>query len=390
MADRDQPDSSQTGALIVGGGPAGLAAAIALRQRGIDCVVVEARGRDQMDKACGEGLMPDSQHVLAQLGIHISLTDGAPFRGIRFANATHHVEARFPHGAGIGVRRTRLHALMAARAQELGVDLRWNSRIQLPAQPLLSATGEPFTAAIDGSPIRFCWLIGADGQASTVRRWAGLEPARKQSQRLGFRTHYRIAPCRQTDLVEVHWGPTGQLYITPVAPDCVGVVFLTRHRHIDRDNLLAEFPAVASRLAGAEIASQPRGAVCATCKLRRVARGRIALVGDASGSADSITGEGLALAFRQAVALADCVAAGSLEPYNAAHRRIARLPHIMAALMLTLDRSPAFQARAMHALSANPALFRELLSAHIGAASLPTVFLRRAPSFGWSFLTGAS
>ena len=32
-----------TEVLIVGGGPAGLAASIALRQRGIDCTVVEAR-----------------------------------------------------------------------------------------------------------------------------------------------------------------------------------------------------------------------------------------------------------------------------------------------------------------------------------------------------------
>ena len=37
-------EEAASGALIVGGGPAGLAAAIALRQRGIACTVVEARG----------------------------------------------------------------------------------------------------------------------------------------------------------------------------------------------------------------------------------------------------------------------------------------------------------------------------------------------------------
>jgi len=53
-----------TDVLVVGGGPAGLSAAIALRQKGIDCVVVEALS-PAIDKACGEGLMPDTLATLA-------------------------------------------------------------------------------------------------------------------------------------------------------------------------------------------------------------------------------------------------------------------------------------------------------------------------------------
>ena len=55
-------------ALIVGGGPAGLAAAIALRQKGLDVLVADAL-RPPIDKACGEGLMPDARKDLAALGI---------------------------------------------------------------------------------------------------------------------------------------------------------------------------------------------------------------------------------------------------------------------------------------------------------------------------------
>ena len=362
----------------MGGGPAGLAAAISLRQRGIDCTVVEARA-PAIDKACGEGLMPDSRSVLARLGVTLNAADGQPFAGIRFANSTHSVDARFTEGEGIGVRRPHLHALLAARATAAGARLLWESRIELDmdfsshpsaAGPLEPAAGQhkdgARTALVNGQPVRYRWLIGADGQASAVRRWAGLEGARKRSMRYGFRTHYRVDAAAGFDMVEIHWGRSGQLYVTPVAPDCVCVVYLARDARSGRENYLDEFPAVARRLAGLEIVSQRRGAVSATCRLRRVATEFVALAGDASGSADSITGEGLAVSFRQALALAESIAAGSLAPYARSHREIGRLPHAMGALMLMLDRWPRLEVRAMRALAQTPGLFHELLDAHMG------------------------
>jgi menaquinone-9 beta-reductase len=379
----------ETGALIVGGGPAGLAVAIALRQRGVECVVVEARSPG-IDKACGEGLMPGAIESLARLGVHINESEGHPFRGIRFENPAHRVDANFPHGAGIGVRRPRLHSLLADRAEEEGACVLWNSRIQLPngGPSGESGVGREVMrcATVNGRAMRFRWLVGADGQASQVRRWAALDRARTESFRYGFRTHYRIAPW--SEFVEVHWGLGGQLYITPVASDCVCVAYITRDAHCDRAAILADFPEVARRLSGAshaaETVSQQRGAVSATRKLRRVAYDFVALVGDASGSADSITGEGLAVSFRHALALAEAIHSGSLAPYRRAHKRIGQLPHIMGALMLTLDRWPGFEARAVHALAANPALFREMLSVHTGERSMTPVLLRRGPSFAWS------
>jgi menaquinone-9 beta-reductase len=377
-----------TEVLIVGGGPAGLAAAIALGQRGIDCTVVEARSPG-IDKACGEGLMPDSRESLAQLGVHFTTDDGQLFRGIRFENTTHHVDAHFRQGPGIGVRRPHLHALLAERALQTGANLLWNSHCKLPrgadddspAQP-----GSYRTALVNGKPIRFRWLVGADGQASPVRRWAGLDRTRSRSLRFGFRTHYHV-DLGAFDKVEVHWGRTGQLYLTPVAPDCVCAVYITRDAHCDRSNILAEFPNVAQRFQPAGPISLQRAAVTASCKLRRVATESVALIGDASGSADAITGEGLAISFRQAIALADAIHSGSLAPYRRAHRRIGRLPIAMGNLMLTLDRWPALQVRAIGSLANSPKLFQELLQAHMGETSLTSILLRRGLRFGWDLLT---
>jgi len=382
-----------TDAVIVGGGPAGLAASIALRQRGIDCVVVEARGPG-IDKACGEGLMPDSLESLASLGVQVAESDGHAFRGVRFANPVHRVDALFPSGKGIGVRRPRLHRLLAERAQAAGARLLWNSHIKLPEQP--ARAGSPaFSTTMNGQAIRFRWLIGADGGASSVRRWSGLEGVRKLEVRYGFRRHYQIKPW--SDFVELHWGPGGQFYVTPVGPDCVCLVFIARaprgnrqpNRRPENDDLFEGFPELARRLDGAAVVSQQRGAVSATRILRRVSGESVALIGDASGSADSITGEGMALAFRQAHALAEAIAAGSLRGYQSAHRRIGRLPHAMGSLMLTMDRWPALEVRAMQRLASRPEIFQDLLSAHMGAKSLLRIALERGPGLGWSLLANS-
>jgi len=54
--------------VVIGGGPAGLAAAIAARRRGLTVTVAES-ARFPIDKACGEGIMPDGVEALRSLGI---------------------------------------------------------------------------------------------------------------------------------------------------------------------------------------------------------------------------------------------------------------------------------------------------------------------------------
>src|SRR4051812_36178878 len=215
----------QTEALIVGGGPAGLAAAIALRQRGVDCTVVEARSGGTLDKACGEGLMPDSRKVLADLGVPLTEADGHLFRGIRFTAPCATVAAEFHGGTGIGIRRPRLHALLADRAASLGARLLFGSHVRLQ-NSRRDASG-CLTVEVDGAPVLCRWIVAADGQASTVRTWAGLDAVHRRPVRYGFRLPFRVAPW--SDYVEVHWGAHGQLYVTPVAPDCVCAAYITRN-----------------------------------------------------------------------------------------------------------------------------------------------------------------
>src|SRR6202521_604140 len=81
-----------TGVLVIGGGPAGLAAAIAARMKGFDVTVADG-AKPPIDKACGEGLMPDALTALDLLGVTIRPDQSAALRGIRFADDSGSVAA---------------------------------------------------------------------------------------------------------------------------------------------------------------------------------------------------------------------------------------------------------------------------------------------------------
>lgn len=361
-------------AFIVGGGPSGLAVAIALRRKGLSVVVADA-AQPAIDKACGEGLMPDALASLAHLGIHVPQEIGAPFRGICFRNATTSASAYFNQGNGLGIRRILLHQLLVDQATALGVSLLWGSRVDLLGNGLLSA---------DGAQWRPRWIIGADGQRSRVRHHAGLDHG-SSSQRFGYRQHFQVKPW--TDCVEVHWANGGQTYVTPTRENEVCVALITENKHFRFADLETMFPALAAHLHGHEPATRERGALTICRRLPRVTHNNIALVGEASGSVDAITGEGLALSFQQAIALAEAISAGDMSLYEKRHRQISWMATRMSQLMVFLGRHPHLQTRVLHALHTDATLFSHMLAVHLGFRSPLAIPASSIYKFGWNLVT---
>ena len=343
-----------TDLLLIGGGPAGLATAIRAGLAGLSVTVLD-RSRPPIDKACGEGLMPDAVARLREIGVE---PRGLTFRGIRYFDGDVMAEGIFPQAGGLGVRRTKLHDALVRRAEEAGVDLRWGVK----AAGLGSGGVET-----DQGTFMARWIVGADGLRSQVRRWAGLDGGEGPFRRFGVRRHFAMTPW--SDFVEVYWGPECEAYVTPVAPDQVGIAFLWSRGKTGFDDLLERIPALRAKIAGAPPASKDRGTGPLHQRVRAVRRGNVALVGDAAGYLDAITGEGLAVALHESAALVEALVAGDLGRYEKAHRRINRLPNVMTGLVLALERRPRLRARAVRALAAEPALFSRLLGIH--ARTLP-------------------
>ena len=363
-----------TDVFVVGGGPAGLAAAIAARRKGLSVMLADGAA-PPIDKPCGEGMMPETQAALCDLGVEVPLEAGYRFRGIRFAHGRMQVAADFPSGFGMGIRRPFLHELLAKRAGEIGVRSLWKTVVAgISSEGVQLATGK----------VRAGWIIGADGGGSRVRRWSRLGAAWQRKPRSANRRHYRIRPW--TDYMEIHWGERAQAYVTPISGEEVCVVVMAEEAgQANFEEALEGLPELREQLAGAELSSRERGAITAMYSLPRVSRRNVALVGDASGGVDAITGEGLRLAFRQASALADAMEAGDLGQYERAHKRLARRPIWMGKLMLQLGRNSRLRGRAMEILSARPELFARLLAIHAGQAK-PGEWVAAGAQLGWELL----
>jgi flavin-dependent dehydrogenase len=360
-------------AVVVGGGPAGLAFAAAAARRGHAVTVLERRPLP-LDKACGEGILPAGVRALGALGVlhRLASADASPIRELRWVDRDGGVaHLALPGPGGLGVRRLALSAALAAEARSAGAEVvagevRSHRR---EADRIVAVTAE-------GEEVPARLLVAADGLASPVRHREGLErPARPGApRRFGIRQHFAIPPW--ADAVEVHFGEGVEAYVTPAGDRRVGVAFLFERGPGPArfEDLLARFPALSGLLHGVPVDSVPRGAgPLARSATSRTAE-RLVLLGDAAGYLDAATGEGLSLAFGCALDLAgmlgDVLGAGAtraaLRGYEAAWR--ARyLPYwAWTRTMLGLIRRPALRRRVMGLAAARPGPFERLVAAAVG------------------------
>jgi flavin-dependent dehydrogenase len=352
-----------------------LAAAIAAARKGFSVTVADG-SEPPIDKPCGEGMMPETQRALRDLGVELPGGIGWNFRGIRFVEGGREVAAPFPQGEGIGIRRPVLHGMLIKAAEQCGARLLWKTPVAgIEARGVRLADGV----------VSARWIIGADGGVSRVRKWADLDDTRRRTQRMATRRHYRVRPW--SEYMEIYWGKNSQAYVTPIASEEVCIVMMgDSAESVKFGPALEGLPELRERLAGARLGSRERGTVTVMHSLRRVAHGNIALLGDASGGVDAITGEGLRLAFRQAAALADAMEAGDLSAYQHAHRELQRRPLRMGKLMVELGRRETVRERVIKVMGEKPELFARMLAIHVGRASAREVVATGA-RFGWQFIS---
>ncbi|MEU6105268.1 NAD(P)/FAD-dependent oxidoreductase [Streptomyces flaveolus] len=334
--------------LIVGGGPAGLATALHAARAGFDTVVAEPR-RTPVDKACGEGLMPGAVRALGALGLEVP---GHPVTGIRYVQGPRQVQAAFRQGPGLGARRTDLHGVLHRAVVDAGV----------PVLPLKvgEVRQDATSVTVPGTGLRARWLVAADGLHSPLRRSLGLEVKTSAAPRYGLRRHYAVPPWSAH--VEVHWGPHGEAYVTPLGPALVGVALLTARR-APFGTQLEGFPELAARLPAEAAVTPVRGAGPLRRRARTRTYGRVLLVGDAAGYTDALTGEGISLALTGAEALVANVRRGTPGRYETDWCRATRRHRVLTDLLVRARQQPALASRIVPAAVRLPGLFAATVNA---------------------------
>ncbi|HWF14276.1 MAG TPA: NAD(P)/FAD-dependent oxidoreductase, partial [Candidatus Acidoferrales bacterium] len=298
-----------------------------------------------------------------------------PFRGIRFVDENNSVRADFADETGISVRRVKLHQLLVNHAMEAGVEFRWGARVTQIDKHTVTTPLERFS---------YEWLIGADGQNSQVRKWAGLEPRATRRKRFGFCTHFNLKPW--SDVAEVHWTNGCQIFITPMRGREVGVAVISRDPQLRFDKAIRRFPFLAEKLCGVEPTTRELGDTTSLRILPKVTNGRVALIGDASGTVDAVTGHGLSLSFQQAITLAESIEQRDLAFYESSHKKIASIGITMTRLMTLMSENDWIRRRILRLFQISPSLFARMLTIHTGTVPLSSVAMAEIADFSWKFL----
>jgi flavin-dependent dehydrogenase len=112
----------------------------------------------------------------------------------------------------------------------------------------------------------------------------------------------------------------------------------------------------------------------------------VALIGDASGTVDAVTGHGLSLSFQQAIPLAEAIRLDDPAHYQHAHKHIAAVPVAMSRLMLLMAGSDWIRRKTIRLFQETPGLFSKLLAIHAETTPLSSVGMAEIAGFGWKFL----
>ncbi|WP_233809251.1 FAD-dependent oxidoreductase [Paraburkholderia sp. HP33-1] len=306
--------------LIVGGGIAGLTAAIALKRRNIDAVVVE---KNPDWSVYGVGIIQPSNMLRALHGLGLGekcLSVGRGFNGWRFCDANGAVlgEAASYNIAGPGypaangITRPALHKIFTEAVLEQGTDVRLGVTIRT-----LEDNGDSVEVVFtDGKSESFDLVIGADGAYSKLRSMLFGDAIQPQYTGQGV-WRYNFPRPKDFDWGCMYFGKKSKGGLVPLSESSMYLFLVTaeegnprmpadqlssllRERMLEYGGLLAELR---------ELVNDPAAVVYRPMEVVMLPQpwhhGRVLLIGDAAHSGTPHLAEGAAMAIEDSVVLAE-------------------------------------------------------------------------------------
>ena len=319
--------------VVVGAGPAGTAAAITARARGLSVVCLD-KAHFPRDKTCGDGLTANALRLLEKLGIAAADLNAMEPAFVRetvlVSPSGRRVRLPLPtDGAHAAVvSRRLLDAALVENASGRGVDIRQGVAIEDLKQ---DADTVQLTLA-DGAVLDASYVIAADGHWSTVRRAVEPDAPRDLGEWHAVRQYFDgVADERLWVLFERDLLP-GYAWVFPLPDGRANVGFgVLRSDGRSGRELKDLWPALLGRPAVRDIlgpAARPSEPVHAwpiptRYEPARLLNGRVLFAGDAAGVVDPMTGEGIAQAIETGMLAAEAIATGA-DYRSLVHRTLGR------------------------------------------------------------------
>ncbi len=321
--------------VVVGGGPAGAAAAITLARAGRSVTVID-RARFPRDKACGDGLTTGALRLFEDLGLDpAAVPSWQPVDDVVVRSPSGR-ETTFPLPQGRGTfaavsRRFDLDAAALDLARTAGADV-WEgcalTGVEQRADRVVVSTERQ--AAVHAR-----YAVGADGMWSPLRKALGVAVPGYRGEWHAFRQYFRGVGQRASRELFVWFEPDllpGYAWSFPLPDGRANVGFgIQRGGRYSVRDMAGVWPDLLSRphvraVLGAD--AEPESPHRAWPIPARVdgmelsaAGGRALFVGDAAAATDPMTGEGIGQALRTGILAAEAIdAAGPYDPAAAARR----------------------------------------------------------------------
>ncbi len=321
--------------LVLGAGPAGSSLAARLAGEGFRVTIADKKDFPR-DKPCGEFLSPECRPYLDELGVTAEIAALGPHEvtgmrlhgyGARALGAFRTVGEQGPAAdRGLAIRRREFDHVLLGAARRGGAT--WLPRHEFVALRRGNdgrVLGAELRAPDGGlQTIAARWVVGADGVHSRVARELGVQQRLAWLDQFALVAHFDGVPALPT--AEVHLFPGGFFAATTVDAGVFSLnLVVPRARLRERPDRnagwdafvaahLEHAPALAERLAGHDRLTPWRGTGPFAYRTTAQTFAGAALVGDAAGYVDPLTGEGIFFALFGGRALAEAIAASLHEP----------------------------------------------------------------------------
>lgn len=288
--------------IIIGGGLAGLTAAIHLAQNGHRVLVFE-KHKYPHHKVCGEYVSNEVLPYLKRLGVLVKAAGAVDIDSFSFSTVKgKRLDTQLPLG-GIGISRYEFDYLFYRRALDVGVEFQFQSVTHVdfknPVFEVLTERNETYTSII---------TIGAFGKRSGLDKDMDREFAKKKSSWLAVKAHYEYEdfPERSVALHNFRGGYGG---LSKTETGAVNFCYLVSYASFQRErnieefntNVVAKNPFLGEFLQKAiPLFEKPLTIAQISFHAKKAVENHLLMCGDSAGLIHPLCGNGMAMAIHSA------------------------------------------------------------------------------------------